>query len=297
MLRVAASAVLILIIIGAGAFEGALDQLRRASPLAVALAVAIVFFWLSVISALRWTIVVAAFGSRLGFVKAMQGAVIGAFFNQTPLSLIGGDAMRAWCGYRAGLDLQVAFRTVILDRLIGVATLVLIIAVSMPWMLQIVSDPLARATLWTTVVAGLSALVALVAMGRWSGRFRRWLGLPAVAFRARYFVPVAGLSVLTHALAGVVLFVIARGIDAEIGFFHALVVAQPVMLVAMLPISVAGWGVREGAMVVALGYLGIQAGTALVISVIFGLAGMLASVPGLILWMIARTDAPVPAMK
>jgi hypothetical protein len=56
----------------------------------------------------------------------------------------------------------------------------------------------------------------------------------------------------------------------------------------MLPISVGGWGVREGAMVVALHGLGIPAEEALLPSVLFGLCAVIATLPGAIFWVSTR---------
>lgn len=56
------------------------------------------------------------------------------------------------------------------------------------------------------------------------------------------------------------------------------------MLAAVLPISVAGWGVREGAMVVSLGWLNVPADAALAISISIGLLQLLVAVPGGALW-------------
>jgi hypothetical protein len=58
----------------------------------------------------------------------------------------------------------------------------------------------------------------------------------------------------------------------------------------VLPISIAGWGLRENAMVVALGFTGMQATEALSLSVLCGLVAMASGVPGaLLLTMDSRT--------
>ena len=52
----------------------------------------------------------------------------------------------------------------------------------------------------------------------------------------------------------------------------------------MLPISFAGWGVREGAMVTALGLVNIPINVSLASSILFGLFLLLISLPGSMLW-------------
>jgi uncharacterized membrane protein YbhN (UPF0104 family) len=61
------------------------------------------------------------------------------------------------------------------------------------------------------------------------------------------------------------------------------------MLVTMAPISFAGWGVREGAMIVGLGLAGIAAADALAVSVAFGLLQVVLGVPGGVLWLARRS--------
>jgi glycosyltransferase 2 family protein len=74
------------------------------------------------------------------------------------------------------------------------------------------------------------------------------------------------------------------------------------MEIAMLPISLAGWGVREGAAVVAFGALGLPADQALAASITFGLTVAGVSMLGGVIWLVDRrqrtqlsmelTDAP-----
>ena len=76
---------------------------------------------------------------------------------------------------------------------------------------------------------------------------------------------------------------IGMGVDAKLAFGCALLVPA-VMEIAMLPISIAGWGVREGASIVAFGTLGLPPHNALGASVAFGLIVAAVSLIGGILW-------------
>jgi glycosyltransferase 2 family protein len=65
-----------------------------------------------------------------------------------------------------------------------------------------------------------------------------------------------------------------------------------VLEIAMLPISIAGWGVREGAAVVAFGTLGIPAVMAFGASVLFALLTLVLGLSGGVSWLLARRPAP-----
>ena len=65
----------------------------------------------------------------------------------------------------------------------------------------------------------------------------------------------------------------------------------PVMLVAMIPISVGGWGIREGAMVVAFGYAGMEQSQALAVSVLLGGSSLTIGAVGGAIWIAERNPA------
>ncbi len=63
-----------------------------------------------------------------------------------------------------------------------------------------------------------------------------------------------------------------------------------VMVASAIPISVAGWGVREGAMVAALGLVGVGEAQAFAISLLLGLMLIVAGLPGGLLWLRSRAS-------
>jgi hypothetical protein len=80
---------------------------------------------------------------------------------------------------------------------------------------------------------------------------------------------------------------IGMGVAFPLALGCALLVPA-IVEITMLPISLAGWGVREGAAVVAFGALGLPADQALGSSIAFGLTVAAVSVLGGILWLIDR---------
>jgi len=65
-------------------------------------------------------------------------------------------------------------------------------------------------------------------------------------------------------------------------------------MAASIPISFAGWGVREGAMVVGLGFAGVSPSEALAISLLLGVTQFAIGLPGCAIWLFRRRGpAPV----
>jgi len=77
-----------------------------------------------------------------------------------------------------------------------------------------------------------------------------------------------------------------------VSILDCMVLMPPVMLVTTLPISIAGWGVREGAMVAAFAMVGVQADDALALSFLFGVTSIIFALPGGVLWLL-MTDKKI----
>jgi uncharacterized membrane protein YbhN (UPF0104 family) len=90
-----------------------------------------------------------------------------------------------------------------------------------------------------------------------------------------------------------VIWALALGLDAPVTLVDCLVLVPPVILVATLPISIAGWGAREVAMVTVFGLIGVPSAQATALSVLFGIATLLIALPGGLLWMIERRVTPL----
>ena len=61
-----------------------------------------------------------------------------------------------------------------------------------------------------------------------------------------------------------------------------------VMLLMIIPVSIAGWGVRDGAMVVGMGYLVVAPEQAFTLSIIYGIMLLAIALPGGLVWLAHR---------
>ena len=114
----------------------------------------------------------------------------------------------------------------------------------------------------------------------------------------RSCIIAVGLSAINFVVMVFMVYVLAMGLGITIGFGDLLVLVPPVILLSMLPISLAGWGVREGAMIVALGFVGVAQGNALALSFLFGVVNLLTALPGGVIWFVTgnrKDDRNPPA--
>jgi len=101
-------------------------------------------------------------------------------------------------------------------------------------------------------------------------------------------ISTLGLSVLIQ--TGMLLSMSYLGwlLGAGLTLSQGLVVYPAVLLVSLAPVSIAGWGVREGAMVIGLGLYNVHAITALSISLLFGFVLVGVGLVGGLIWELGR---------
>jgi len=249
------------------------------------------------ISGLRWRSVLRSVGAAFPAVVALQLMYICVFFYQTLPASVGGDAVRTYLAYRHGVPLRCAVNGVMLEKVAVFVALVLLVALSLPFF------PLRLDASAAWMVPAVAALLVASACGvgflaildRIPDSYRRWAVVRALASlaadtRVLFFSPrrasaAIGWSLGGHALLTLALFMLARGLAIDVTLAECFALFLPVVLLAALPISIAGWGVREGGMVYAFGLIGVPAADALVLSVLFGLVDMILSLPGGAVWI------------
>ncbi|HLI10253.1 MAG TPA: lysylphosphatidylglycerol synthase transmembrane domain-containing protein [Alphaproteobacteria bacterium] len=261
-----------------------------------ALALAALLLWsLAIPSAQRWSKVLEAMGKRLPFRKTFPLVLIGLFFNLTLPSSVGGDAVRMWKAHRAGLDGATAIVSVMIDRLVALVALFLLVAAAMPIMFAIVEDQRARTGVILLLALGFVGLPVGMMLDRLPAALQRFklvrglthlsASLRHILITPRWAVPTLLLSLVNQGGNILVVYILAIGLGIGVDWRACLLIVPLTLLVSVLPISIAGWGVREGAFVAGFGMVGVASQQALALSVLFGLLGIIISLPGGIVWL------------
>lgn len=278
----------------------------RQTELASVLGATLITTAVAILHARRWEIVLARMEHEIPYVHALRLVIIGYFFNQTLPSTIGGDAYRAWGAYKLGIHAGNAVTSVVVDRILALASLLAMILCGAWWLVDLIPAPMARAGLGLVIVGGAAGIATLLCTARFAPILQRWratrflvqlsrgtnavLSSPAAAMQA-VALTMAGYAALSYAV-----YLLARGMGVDLGFGYALLLVPLVTLITVLPVSIAGWGLRESAMVVALGLIGVPSAQAFSLSVLLGLVTMASGIPGGVVWLAARRDRlPSPA--
>jgi glycosyltransferase 2 family protein len=267
----------------------------------IGLAIAVTFLQIF-IGALRWCQISAECGAPLATKEATRFNLIGTFFNQTLPSSIGGDAVRLWLVARSGAGWRAATYSIFVDRAIGLIALAIVIVASLPWSYSLIRDPGGRSALLFIDFAALASGVGFLILGRlpWPW-LKRWWGthhLHACAVIANRVIfsrkrgpTIAVLSILVHVLAVVIAWCVVESISAPVAFGQVFQLVPPVMLITMLPISIAGWGVREATMGLAFGYAGLMTNEGVNVSLLFGAVSFIVGAVGGLAWIFSPEKA------
>ncbi|MBT6291936.1 MAG: flippase-like domain-containing protein [Rhodospirillaceae bacterium] len=255
-----------------------------------------VFILLLANNTLRWRTVMLAIDAVLPLWQSFQILYVGVFFNQTLPSSVGGDAVRMILARKHGLSLQGAVNGVMLERVVNVFGLIVLVVATQPFLLARIGDNPAKFVFPALAAVAVAGIVFLMLLDRIPERYRRWSLVRGAANLAgdtkRLFLAPAramaavGFGILGMVLLSLMVYFIALSLGIAVSPIDCLVLVPPVMLIASVPISIAGWGLRETAMVAAFGFVGVAEGDAFVLSLLFGLAGIVAALPGGLIWLL-----------
>jgi|GEM_PF-60100 len=246
-------------------------------------------------SAVKWGLILRAQGAGAGLYELFRIYSIGFFFNNFLPSSVGGDGARVlYLGKRNGKTAAAA-ASVVAERAMAAVTLALVGGVAACFSAK--ASPLAWPAFGLTLLAGAAA-TALVVGGRVPGFVRRSEGRAAKA--AKSFAEAGALmrrrpdlllasglvSALFQVIVAAVNMAVLAGLGAaSIGFVDLCYVVSAASILAMIPVGVNGYGLREGAYAFLLAPYGLSAATSVSASVIFALCVSAYSLLGAAFWL------------
>ncbi len=266
-------------------------------------AAVVMFFVGFVVAAFRWNALLRVARVERSGLEALRAYLIGMFSNNVLPTGYGGDAVRAWVVAGSGKPLARSLTSVVADRVSALACLLVIAWIAAIFIADELPGGLVLLLGLATVLSVATGVIGLViARRRGLGRFlpdavRPWTAEIADVIRAyehdrRLMIEVVLLGVLYQAVVLFAFWMIAQSLGLGLNPAELAVVIPPVLLAALLPISVAGFGVREGAFVVLLAEFGISSADATLLSLLAVAGVAIASSPGGLAIAYGRTGDP-----
>ncbi len=234
-----------------------------------------------VVWAERWREILRINGVQRSIGNLIALLMIGLFFNSFLPTSMGGDLVRGfYASDSGGRDRSRSYGVVIVERVLGLITLSLLVCISALAMFTWRNPPLPRELLITLGLLGMVMTLGGVLAFAWKG-WRQWLAAWTRS-RPRLATIVTDLGtgfdlfdqagvrrvwiLLTSfgvQLIGVVFFYgCALAVRMDVSFLVLCLVVPAAVLASMLPVSINGLGLREGALVGLLVAYGIPAALA-----------------------------------
>jgi len=237
------------------------------------------------ISTVRWQRLLAAEGICLPLWHLTLVYFQAGFFNLFLPTLIGGDIVRGYSIYRITRGHDASIASILVDRLSGFAALVAISLVALAVAHRRLQDSQVTYMILTVAAAfavGMTLLLNDRVKSRATGVLRlmgparfqaKVQGLMDAFQRYRRHHRALGqaliLSVLLQALIIVTYYLIAASLHLGVPLAYFFLYVPLITVVAMLPVSVAGLGVREGGVVYFFAKVGVEPAIALSMSLVW----------------------------
>lgn len=259
-------------------------------PLALALAVLMAG---TAIAAERWYRLMRHLALDVRRALAFRATFAGWFLGQFLPGTVGGDAARLWFLWRARQPLRDSVQSVVLDRVAALIAVLVLILASLPHLFALAAPEMARSALAAALLASGAVGLFLLVEPPWPHWLRRGRVAAVLDFvdalrrslRSRAAALAVALALVMHLLTVTAVILIAAALGIAVGYRDTIGIVATATLLSAVPISINGWGVREGTMVAGFALIGISAQDAFLISVIYGLGVMAAVSPGSVLWL------------
>ena len=244
----------------------------------------------TVIAGIRLAVLLRLLGRSITWLHSIKFNFMANFCNHLFFSFIGGDAVKIGCLTKQGMPLMVATQATILDRFIGFIVLNFLLIIILPFFIALHPTRAMQNSLYILLGANFAIIVFFLTVGFLPDCIKRIKWIRTIAdvcsnmhfFLANYKLSFLALilSFFIQLLNALVLYSIFLLYKSNVSLWWCIVLSTPALLIAMLPISFAGWGVRETALVMSFSLLKLPVDTILATSITFGIAIFCASLPG-----------------
>ncbi len=280
-LKLVVSAVLLALIVRKAGPRSIIQQMQSLNVwlFLFSSALYIVMSWLT---AARWRLLLDG-RYRTGTLFSLH--MIGNFFNTLLPSSMGGDVVKAYYLYRESKQAGTSFGSVFLDRYMGLLARLLLGLVSCAAAfaeLKGIGMQWAVPALFAAFAAGSVAVMRFRIGGRFDAVADFYDYIGDRLKNRRMLLKTFALSVAIQTLLILMVATVALSIGRKLSFTELFVFVPIIMTLMIIPVSVSGFGIREGAFVALFGLTGIPSPVSVSISFLWFLSTAAASLIGLV---------------
>lgn len=297
LLRVVVSLGLLAFVLHRIGLGDTLDLLRAADPWMV---LAVFFFMLliNLHATYKWHILLRHTTASVRYWPLLRIRYISGFVGMFLPGAVGIEMVRMYGLARHTSDLAASFTSILMDRILGLTGLALMILAGVMLETRGTDLGVPGAQYWA---GGLLALILAGWLAIMNRSFRRltdwalspnWLSFVRSkqnkvyasldAYRGRPGLLAWGMvqSVIFNTLRVLVTYCGAMAVGVEAPLTAYIIVVPLVIFAIMVPVSLAGWGVREAMYLAMFKMYGADSDAVLAMSLLLGVIGTLSSLPG-----------------
>lgn len=266
LLRVVVSAALLALVISkASGVDDAIPDQHHGLTISLLAITLLTAFVGVILSAWRWQRVLLLFDVKVPLRTLFSHYLVGLLVGNVLPSTIGGDVVRVARASNTVGSAEVAFGSVVLERLTGFVGLPLLVFAGFVIRPSLLDHSHAWFALFVAAAAvGMLTLILFLAgHPRVAGRYAEkasWsrfigavhLGVQRLRREPRHIGPILFATVIFQSSQVVMFGLIFRALDLPVPLAAVLAFGPAVLMLQVLPISFSGLGVREGALVLFL---------------------------------------------
>lgn len=279
---------------------------------------ALALFFLSiVVSAYRWQMILSATGATPSIGQLTAINLIGNFFSNFLPTAVGGDVVRITeLAYQGRTDHHHNISTVMLDRLIGLISLAIMAAIALIAGFSTVQNMAVRMIVVGAIVGLAGGWVlffnkTLMRKFQWLVRLpglrrleptcvRLYQSLYELHSRQQLLRSSVAISLSLQSIEVVAVLLMARSLGIELSALYFFLFLPLIWTVTMIPLSLNGLGLREGAFTFFFGLAGVAAPAAVALSFLVYSARLSSGLVGGLLYArasVGRQAQPVIQVK
>jgi glycosyltransferase 2 family protein len=256
------------------------EDVRALNPFLLLLALGQLLL-IPILGGARWRLVLRVLGTPIDLLSATRLFWVGMMCSQVLPSTSGGDAIRIVLAWRTGIPFARSAHSVILERLAMLFTLISLVAFILVLGVKQTSIPGARWLGPLLLCGAACGMMFLMLADRIFANLPSWKilrVLSELSFDARKLLfssssaRLIGWSVLTHLNLAIAALWLGKAIGIHLSFLDYVFYISLITLITSLPLSIGGWGIREGVVVALFGSAGVPAHSALAFSILYGLS-------------------------
>jgi len=231
------------------------------------------------------------------------------FFNLFLPTTVGGDVIRGYDLIKATGEWKGSLASVLADRLAGFVGFFSFALAAWTVFPPARQDPLVR-----TAFAGFCGLVVVtfsvlgsrrilqgmlkpfgkIGLGQLQSHAKQFQdALRAYLSRPRLLLTVFGVTSLIQISTILIFWSVSRALHIAAPLAYLALTVPIILTLAQIPISLNGWGIREGATVLFLGRIGVTTEQALSLSLVYAMVPILSALTGAVLFLLRKRRKPV----